>query len=90
MKSALILALAVSLVAASPNVQAGFNFSATQWITAQIYFIIYNLVLPIYVLIGTFEALVGSPAYFNTAAADLITGMYALPSYAAINEAQGW
>ena len=90
MKSELILALALSLVAASPNVQAGFNFSATQWITTQIYFIIYNLILPIHVVMGTFEALLGSPAHFNTEAAALITGMWALPSYAAINQAQGW
>lgn len=82
MKSVLILALAVALVAAKPVVNSyEYTYDTAEWITTQINFIVLSILLSIYALIGGFTAFFGDSAWFNTYAFEAISTSWALPSY---------
>jgi hypothetical protein len=80
MKSVLLLALAVALVAATPQV-ASFNYAFADWFTSNFDYLVLSIILPIYAFIGFFEALFGESAWFNTNAYDAISGTWAMPAF---------
>ena len=80
MKSALFLALAVALVAASPHVEA-HNYSFSDWFTANFNIFMLSILLSYHAVVGWFAALFGTSEYFNNQAWDLISNGWKLPAY---------
>ena len=82
MKSVLLLALAVTLVAAKPTV-ADFDYSTSDWFTANWNIFVLSFILPIVASFGYLLAFFGDSGWFNDEAGSLLTDMFALPAYTA-------
>jgi hypothetical protein len=80
MKSALFLALAIALVAASPIVE-DYSYSVGDWFTANWNVFILTFILGWFGVYGYFASMFGFSEYFSDNAFSAISGTWALPAY---------
>ena len=82
MKSVILLALTIALVAAAPAHQVkDFTYGVSDWISANWNLLLLQIVLPIYASIGYITAFFGASAWFNEQATSLIEDTFVMPAY---------
>ena len=87
MKSALFLALAITLVAAIPQPKLTANsYSIGDWFVANFNVWVLSIIIPIYAGLGYLTAFFGSYGWFDDHAPSVASGAFALPAY----EGQGF
>ena len=65
MRQILLLALAITFVAAAPTTIEGFGLAASNWFTTNWNYLVLSIVLPVYSVLGFFYALGGQPLWFS-------------------------